>query len=350
MRFISGSIFPDMGIFSRPRQKEEYHFLLPNQGKEKQDGSFADSEEFKYSYRFVCFMDMLGCKKLVWESEASQNAFEQVKKIASIFEEEQKKYATNHWCNYFTFSISQNGFIKDYRLAEENIKVDMSLFSDSIIISYELSDSGLFLDWYRQIFQVFNDICRLQFEFAMKGIFLRGGLTFGKVHHKGNICFGPALINSVELEKTYAKYPCVAVDKSIVEKILSDMNSNLEDDYSPWYKPPHKLKEFAHELFLNYLTRTDSFNRTCDEQPVFMLDWLLSRFFQSSSNISRIRSAILPELKKAYDEPVAEKYRWLVRYFNQTIYFEEGHSDMKIENKLPNDGLSCEDLLKAKYL
>ncbi len=66
-----------------------------------------------------------------------------------------------------------------------------------------------------------------------------------------------------------------------------------------------------------------------------MLDWFTSRFIQSSSNISRIRPAILTELKKDYDEPVAEKYRWLVRYFNQTIHFEEGHSDMRIENELP---------------
>lgn len=331
MGLFSKFIFPDMGTLYKPRQKEEYHFLLPNQGKEKEDGGFTESEEFKYSYRFVCFMDMLGCKKLVRESEKSQDAFEQVKKIASVFEEEQKKYTTNHWCNDFTFPISKDGFVKEHHLAEENIKVDMSMFSDSIIISYELSDSGLFLDWYRQIFQVFNDICRLQFEFATKGVFLRGGLTFGKIFHKGNICFGPALINSVMLESEYAKYPCVAVDNSIIEKIQSDMKSDLEDDYLPGYKLPHKLNEFAQELFLDYLARTDNFNRISDERPVFMLDWFTSRFFQSSSNISRIRPAILTELKKEYDEQVAEKYRWLARYYNRTIFFEEGHSEMKIE-------------------
>lgn len=334
MGLFSKPIFPDMGILNKPREKEEYHFLLPNQRKKKKDDSFIDPEEFKYSYRFVCFMDMLGCKKLVCASETSQDAFEQVKKIAAVFEEEQKKYATNHWCNDFTFSIPKDGFVKDHHLAEENIKVDMSMFSDSIIISYELSDSGMFLDWYRQIFQVFNDICRLQFEFAMEGIFLRGGLTFGKIFHKENICFGPALINSVMLESEYAKYPCVAVDKSVVEKIQSDMKSGLEDDYALGYKIPHKLKEFAEELFLVYLSRTDEFNQIRDEHPVFMLDWLTSRFIQSGSNISRIRPAILTELKKKYDEKVAEKYRWLARYFNITIYFEAGHSDMKIENEL----------------
>lgn len=334
MGLFNKFIFPDKGILNKSRQKEEYHFLVSSQGKEPREGKFADSDVFKYSYRFVCFMDMLGCKKLVWESDTSHDAFKQVKKIASVFKEEQKKYATNHWCNNFTFSIPKNGFVKDHYLSEEDIGVDMSMFSDSIIISYELSDSGLFLDWYRQIFQVFNDICRLQFELATKGIFLRGGLSFGKIYHKENVCFGPALINSVMLESKYAKYPCVAVDKPIIEKIQSDMNSDLEDDYALGYKIPHKLKEFAEELFLDYLSRTDNFNRTCDKQPVFMLDWFTSRFIQSSSNISRIRPAIIAELKKENDEPVAEKYRWLARYFNQTIFFEEGHSDMKIENEL----------------
>lgn len=334
MGLFSEFIPQDMRTLDRPRQEVEYHFLLPNQGKENQDGNFADPEEFKYSYRFVCFMDMLGCKNLVFESETSQDAFEQVKRIASVFEAEQKKYVTNHWCNNFTFSISKDGFVKDHHLAEENIRVDMSMFSDSIIISYELLDNGLFLDWYRQIYQVFNDMCRLQFEFALKGVFLRGGLTFGKIYHNGNICFGPALNNSVMLESKYAKYPCIAVDKSIVEKIQSDMQSDLEDDYAPGYKTPHKLKEFAKELFIDYLSRTDGCNRTADAQPVFMLDWLISRFFQSSSNISKIRPSILAELKKDYDESVAEKYRWLARYFNRTICFEKGHSDMKIENEL----------------
>lgn len=80
MGLLRKFIVPDIGILNKPHQKEEYHFLLPIQGNEKQDGSFADSEEFKYSYRFVCFLDILGCKKLVWESETSQDAFQQVKK------------------------------------------------------------------------------------------------------------------------------------------------------------------------------------------------------------------------------------------------------------------------------
>ena len=90
MGISSKFIFPDMGMLNKPRQKVKYHFLLPNQGKDQQNYCSADPEEFKYSYRFVCFMDMLGCKKVVWESETSQDAFEQVKKIASVFEEEQK--------------------------------------------------------------------------------------------------------------------------------------------------------------------------------------------------------------------------------------------------------------------
>ena len=78
---------------------------------------------------FVCFMDVPRCEKLVRESETSQSAFEQVKRIASVFEEKQKKYTTNHWCNDFTFSIPKDNFVKDHHIAEENIRVDMSIKS-----------------------------------------------------------------------------------------------------------------------------------------------------------------------------------------------------------------------------
>lgn len=81
MGLLSKFIFSDMEIHNKPRQEMEYHFLLPNQVNVQRIDSFNEPEEFKYSYRFVCFMDMLGCKDLVWKSETSQDAFEQVKKL-----------------------------------------------------------------------------------------------------------------------------------------------------------------------------------------------------------------------------------------------------------------------------
>ena len=69
MSFWGNKIFPDFKAFYKPRQNAEYHFLLPNQGTVKQISNLDNSEEFKYSYRFVCFMDMLGCKRIVWERD-----------------------------------------------------------------------------------------------------------------------------------------------------------------------------------------------------------------------------------------------------------------------------------------
>lgn len=80
MGLLNKFIFSGMEIHNKPRQEMEYHFLLPNQVNVQRIDSFNEPEEFKYSYRFVCFMDMLGCKDLVWKSETSQDAFEQVKK------------------------------------------------------------------------------------------------------------------------------------------------------------------------------------------------------------------------------------------------------------------------------
>lgn len=314
--------------YIKPRQTEEYHFLLSSEDREKKD----ERNDFKYSNRFVCFLDMLGCKSLVYESESSKKALEKVKLIVSTFEEIEHLYEEPHWHNRFTFPIRKGEYTKDYCMSEENIETNMSLFSDSIIISYELVDSGLFLDWYRQFYQVFNDLCRLQFNFALKGIFLRGGLSYGKIYHKKNLCFGPALINAVNLEKDYAKYPCIAIDNTIIEKFHKDMKSDIEDDYCPGYKFPHKIKDFAYELCLNYFVRTDSFKQKQDDMPTYMIDWLTSCFIASDYNITKMRQAILIELKKNYKKEIREKYQWLARYYNWAIYFDDGHSDMKIKN------------------
>jgi len=282
---------------------------------------FDSKINFKYSDRYVFFLDILGSKNLIGTSTCNNFALDKVKLIAQLFREAQKRYKKPHWDSHFIFPISTQGMIYDKTLAEENIKVDMSLFSDSIIISYMPQKTDRFLIWYKQMYQILNDICRFQFDFALNGIFLRGGMSYGKLFHDGNICFGPALINAVELEKK-AVNPCIAVDNIIIEKIFNDRESNEIDDYSPGYKDPHVLKDFARELYLIYFNRIDVYGKNLGEK-VFMVDWLLSRFYDDSKNITRIKPIIETELQKDYIPKIVEKYEWLKDYYNHTISFFE---------------------------
>ncbi len=289
---------------------------------------FNSAIEFSYNDRFVFFLDILGCKNLINISTFDDSAFDKVKLIAQLFYEIQNRYIRPHWDSNFKFPIPKQGMVYDKYLSEENIIVNMSLFSDSIIISYMPQKEDRFLMWYKQIHQILNDICRLQFEFALNGIFLRGGMSYGKIFHNGNICFGPALINAVKLEGE-AVNPCIAVDKTIIEKIFQDMKSKEIDDYLPGYKYPYVLKDFAEDLYGTYFNRIDAYDKNSNAET-FMVDWLASRFYVDSKNIAKIKPIIEAELKKDYIPKIAKKYEWLKEYYNHTIYFEEGHSDMKI--------------------
>lgn len=290
---------------------------------------FDSAINFKYSDRYVFFLDILGCKNLIGISICDIFAFNKVKLIAQLFREYQKQYNKPHWESRFKFPIPKEGLMYDKSLVEENIKVDMSLFSDSIIISYMPQKADRFVIWYKQMYQILNDICRLQFDLALNGIFLRGGMSYGKLFHDENICFGPALINAVELEKK-AVNPCIAVDNKIIEKIFNDEKSNEIDDYFPSYKYPHVIKDFAHELYCIYFNRIDAYGKNLGEK-VFMVDWLVSRFYDDSKNIARIKPIIEAELQKDYIPKIVEKYEWLKDYYNHAIFFgNRDYSNMKI--------------------
>lgn len=289
---------------------------------------FNSEIEFEYDGRFVVFLDILGCKNLINNSTCDNFSFEKVKLIAQLFYETQKQYIKPHWDSAFKFPMSHQGMTYDTYLSEENIVVEMSLFSDSIIISYMPYKEDRFIIWYRQMHQILNDICRLQFKFALNGIFLRGGMSYGKVFHNKNICFGPALIKAVELENK-AVNPCIAVDNLIVDKIFQDMKSSEKDDYCPGFKYAHEIKDFAEDLYLTYFNRMDVFGKNIDSK-IIMINWLVAMFYNDSRNIAKIKPIIEAELQKNYILEIAKKYEWLKKYYNYAIYFEEGHSNMKI--------------------
>ena len=259
---------------------------------------------FEYNDRFVFFLDILGCKNLINISTHDSSAFNKVKLIAELFYKTHERYIKPHWDSHFKFSIPKQGKIYDMSLFEDNIKVNMSLFSDSIIVSYLPEKSDRFVVWHKQMYQILNHICRIQFEFALNGVFLRGGMSYGSLFHDGNICFGPALINAVKLEMK-AIYPCIAVDNIIMKKIFNDRESNEIDDYFPGYKEPHEIKYFARELYITYFNRIDVYGKKLNEK-VFMIDWLMSRFFDDSQNVIRIKPIIETEIRKDYSHEIAE--------------------------------------------
>ncbi|MFD6440909.1 hypothetical protein ACFWDG_14065 [Peribacillus sp. NPDC060186] len=87
----------------------------------------------------------------------------------------------------------------------------MTQFSDSLVISRPYHDSN-------DLWQIIMDLDLVQKTLASDvGIMIRGGLTTGKLYHKGSISFGPAFVAAYHLESKVAKYPRIIIDPKIIK-------------------------------------------------------------------------------------------------------------------------------------
>lgn len=141
----------------------------------------------EYSTRVVVFMDILGFKNMVLDPEKKETLF--------------------YVMNYSKWIGESN-----YRgpLKEDDLGKEVTVFSDSIVISYDVETQG-------QVFSILLDIIRIQLDLASKGIILRGGVSIGELYHKKETVFGPAMIKSYELESKNAIYPRIILDEKLLE-------------------------------------------------------------------------------------------------------------------------------------
>ncbi|TQQ84249.1 hypothetical protein EXD82_07910 [Peptacetobacter hominis] len=138
-----------------------------------------------YSNRVVAFIDILGFKNLVSNPTNQNKIFSLMQYLKS---EKNRNYKTE-------YSLSDLGR-------------EITIFSDSIVISYDLSFKG-------QIFYILLDIIHFQLDIANMGILLRGGVSIGSLYHNKEIVFGPAMINAYNLESKNAIYPRIILDSEI---------------------------------------------------------------------------------------------------------------------------------------
>jgi hypothetical protein len=66
------------------------------------------------------------------------------------------------------------------------------------------------------LFQELLDLVHAQGELIMKGVLLRGGVTYGPISFSKSRIFGPALVVAHELESRFALYPRIVIDPALI--------------------------------------------------------------------------------------------------------------------------------------
>lgn len=232
----------------------------------------------EYTNRYVAFIDILGFKALVSQSK---NDPEIRKKLDRIM-----KYIAN---------VHHENYSRDL----PNIGKEVSVFSDSIVISWDGNVGG-------GGFQVLMDLIFICNDLLNEGILVRGGVVYGElIHdHDGARCFGPAMVAAYELESKHAKYPRILIDESVIEADLRNPGLANTLEYEMEYLENIMSSGNDKRLYLNFLSQRFEFNSP-EEYDYY---------------IFQVRDFIISMLKKTYgNRRIFAKYRWLRIYFNKTV-------------------------------
>jgi hypothetical protein len=221
-----------------------------------------------YSDRYVLFLDILGFSNIVRQSEASPNqATGMIKTLENIA------------------TIDKDSNVYDV----EKDDFRSQSFSDCVVISENASPIGLF--------SLLASVTLLTLELLGNGVFTRGGIAKGKLHHSDKVVFGPAMLEAYRLESSIARYPRILIDKA----------THL-DFQQPEFAAVGKSYERSPSLILG------------DDGPPFLDTLLVLRHIGTDfdEDIPKYHAAIQTALDASIYEPNHfDKYRWLANYWNQ---------------------------------
>jgi hypothetical protein len=186
--------------------------------------------EAKYSNRIVAFLDLLGFKNFIKQSESKP---ELVHPACKLFLSMHETFSNNR---------IQASMGDSYRLSQ---------FSDCFVVSCEPRPC--------EIARLLSKILALHFEvISLPGdVLLRGAVVRGEIYHHNNykkqlpdsgtfkedttgslpIVFGPALVKAYETEHNTAKAPRVLIHPDVNQLIPENVRfiSNRQDADEEWY-------------------------------------------------------------------------------------------------------------------
>lgn len=216
-------------------------------------------------HRAVAFIDILGFTNMVKDNK--QDIILQIlKKFSSL--------------NRNDTTDSTPDVINNYAV---------SSFSDHIVISVALDHPTKGYESPIPLKVMSEAVNKLISITVPRGILIRGGLAYGECYHEGNIVFGKALLEAIELEEKTAIYPRIILSNKIVDEWV-DENWLCRVDFDG----------------LRYIS---FFSPICTLYTEKL-----------SSALKKFRDVIITNLNQHQDNTgVFAKWTWLYRYFNTIL-------------------------------
>lgn len=232
-----------------------------------------------YDNRFVAFIDILGFKSIIENTARNALEYKRIKNVLTYIAQMQED-------NYYGF-LAQYGILKE-----------ISIFSDSIVISYSRS-----LSIGGALFHILVDLVHLCNDLLCANIFVRGGIAYGQMYHDKHICFGPAMIKAYKMEEETAVFPRIVIDREAIEMGIRYPGQANTSEQECEYLKDLLCEDDDGFFFLDYLSQFTEFND-----------------IQTYRNyLERVKKFVTMHLAANHIPNVHQKYVWFADYFNQTL-------------------------------
>jgi hypothetical protein len=226
----------------------------------------ADMDEI-FEERFVVFLDILGFSSMV--SAAAKDPYgesaRQVETALTIIENMKLIEGDR---------VDQNSSIVGYR---------SHIFSDCIVMSVPESKEA--------VSKLFIELAKLTVNLMAIGVWIRGGMSSGKISRKATTPWGPAIVEAYRIESELAENPRIALSKSAIKFVtekLDDKEKNgliIRDNDGVWALAPFvwSLRDsygggiyLTQEIGDKIKTHLEeAYSQTVDNPRVFRkIDWL----------------------------------------------------------------------------
>ncbi|WP_291649728.1 hypothetical protein [Clostridium sp.] len=224
----------------------------------------------------VCTIDILGFSQMIVDSCNNEYGNELLKEIS------------------FLINKNKQCIIKN-KYSEGKIKI----YTDNMIVGYPIKDDG-----EEELNEILDNVSEYQFNLALEGLFVRGGVSIGDFYINEDIVFGPALLDAHYVESNLACYPRIVLDDKTVSRLQKYINNY---DIAP--QRNKILIDNDGQWFLNYLNTIFKYYTECNNQYEFekmQIDLLFKH---------KVKLEEMLDLHKE-NIRVWDKFVWIANYHN----------------------------------
>jgi|GEM_PF-478171 len=266
----------------------------------------------QYERRIIAFIDILGFKEMVKQSEYDSTKIELLYSVLGYLKDWN---ASEKW-DLKTVEIEEDAQKKGVENFDIRGRTNSTSFSDSIVVSVKVDNNV-----NEMTSTLVANLAYIGAILIEKGILFRGGLTIGNIiHNQNGTVFGQGLIDAYLLETKSAKYPRIVLS----DKLIEELSYPLET----------KKKRYPYHQYV------DRFDDGCIgfHQMIYYQvteSWIEMTPAKLISSLANIRKVIIKGLDSSFENPdIFEKYKWLKEQYNKLIILSDFDFESKTEENI----------------